>query len=86
MPNVMIESIKCGCIPVMTNCLTGPKEIISKYKYGFLVNTGNIKEISESLIYALSSNSDESKIDQICTQFEEKDVLNRHEILLKVKF
>ena len=46
LPNVLLEAAYLNKYIISSNCKTGPKEIIKKYKYGELYKTNNVKELS----------------------------------------
>jgi glycosyltransferase involved in cell wall biosynthesis len=50
LPNVLLESIFLKKPIISTDCPTGPKEILSKGKYGKLVKVGDYKNIAKALI------------------------------------
>jgi glycosyltransferase involved in cell wall biosynthesis len=53
--NVLVEALACGVPVVSTDCIGGPKEILSYGKYGRLVQPGNIKEMASSIDAAVQS-------------------------------
>lgn len=60
-PNVLVESMICGCPVVSTNCRSGPDEIITNGTNGILVPVGNINALSNAIITILQN--DQLKID-----------------------
>lgn len=62
MPNALIEAMASGLICVSTNCKTGPKDLITDGKNGFLVPVGDHKAIGQALIYASSIPREEKLI------------------------
>ncbi|SCP96233.1 glycosyltransferase [Anaerobium acetethylicum] len=69
LPTVMIEAMACGCVPVSTNCKSGPKEILEDGKYGILTSFEE-DEISESIIGFLSGRF----------RFEKDEIIERSEV------
>jgi len=49
LPNVLQEAAYLNKYIISTNCKTGPREIIKKYKYGELYKQGNTNELSSKL-------------------------------------
>ncbi len=45
LPNTLLEAAHLNKFIISSNCKTGPREIIKKYKNGELYNTGNINEL-----------------------------------------
>lgn len=49
LPNVLLEAAHLNKFIISSDCKTGPKEIINKYKYGKLYKTGNTNDLSALL-------------------------------------
>lgn len=64
-PLTILEAMYCGSIPIAAND-AGPVELINHQKSGFLVNPDDDKEII-NLIYRLSVNKDNNKLEKIKT-------------------
>lgn len=54
LPNVLIEACALKIPCVSTRCKSGPKEILSEGKGGYLVELGNITELANTMEYALT--------------------------------
>lgn len=52
---VICEAMACGVPPIAFNCNYGPKEIIKDKEDGILVESGNIEELSKSIIYLIEN-------------------------------
>ena len=78
MPNVLIEAIMCGCKVVSTNCETGPKEILSDGKYGYLVPIKNSTALASSIINSTKSPTELERSKELVELFSENSVLNKH--------
>jgi len=48
-PNALVEGMAFGCAPISFNCKTGPNTIIQNKKNGYLIEEGNIEELSRYL-------------------------------------
>ena len=49
LPNVLLEAAYLNKYIISSNCKTGPKEIIKKYKYGKLYKIDNVNDLSSKL-------------------------------------
>lgn len=54
LPNVLIESLACGCPVVSTDCASGPSEILDGGKYGHLVPTSDPEAIANAIMKVLA--------------------------------
>jgi glycosyltransferase involved in cell wall biosynthesis len=54
-PNVLVESLACGCPIVSTDCMSGPAEILADGKFGRLVPVGDIDSMSSTIIAELEN-------------------------------
>lgn len=57
LPLVMLECLSCGLPMIAFDCETGPADIIENNDCGFLVNNGNIEELSKKIIFMIESSS-----------------------------
>ena len=48
-PNVLIEAMAQGCVPISFDCVAGPSDIIDNGENGFLVEVGNINAMAEKI-------------------------------------
>lgn len=78
MPNVLIEAMMCGCTPVATDCPTGPREVLSDGKYGYLVPMKDPVAMSLGIERALENPIPKNLLIEAVRPFEEKTVLERH--------
>ncbi len=53
LPNVLIQSLACGCPAVSTDCPTGPGEILDGGRYGHLVPVGDPDALAAAIIQSL---------------------------------
>jgi len=78
MPNVLIESMMCGCTPVSTDCPTGPREVLQNGKYGYLVPVKDPMAMADAIEKALDSPISKSLLDEAVKPFSEDVVIKRH--------
>lgn len=52
LPTVLIEALSVGLTVVSTDCPYGPAEILQGGKYGYLVKTGDVNYLANSMRYA----------------------------------
>ena len=84
LPNVLVESMLCGCTPVSTNCPTGPNEVLNNGKYGYLVNVKDAKDLARGINEALKKPIDKMKLEKAITPFRDTEVIKRHFKLLNI--
>lgn len=49
MPNALLEAMACGLVCISTDCKTGPKDLISDGRNGFLVQSENEEQFYDSI-------------------------------------
>tara|TARA_Y100000768_G_scaffold386658_1_gene375601 strand:+ start:1085 stop:2176 length:1092 start_codon:yes stop_codon:yes gene_type:complete len=55
LPNVLIEALNYKLPIISANCESGPKEILSNGKYGFLTKVNNPKHLSKKISFVLKN-------------------------------
>ena len=85
LPNVLIEAMMCGCTPVSTDCPTGPREILTNKKYGYLVPMRDESAIAEAVIDAIENPIEKEVLFEAIQPFKEQAVLHAHSLSLGVK-
>lgn len=86
-PNVLLESMACGCVPISVNCDFGPNEIIKNNFNGILIDK-NISLISKEL-YKLTSLDNRFKkmklnAQKIVYRYDVKKISKKWEKLFKL--
>lgn len=54
-PNVLAEAMAHGCSCIAFDCLTGPSEIISNGRNGYLLEANNIDKLRETIVKVIAS-------------------------------
>ena len=54
LPTVLIEALACGCPVVSTDCVSGPREILSDGEYGKLVPCNNPQMMAEAIVKTIN--------------------------------
>lgn len=62
MPNALAEAMALGLPCISTNCKTGPKDMIDHGVNGFLIETGDVLQLAETIQHALSMPNEERKL------------------------
>lgn len=97
-PNALVEAMVCEAIPIHSDCLTGPKEILcenldfyspkkgefSMESRGILFPVGDMEALSKA-IYFVHNNSQDIKINIIHANAEYTESLSIDKIILKYK-
>lgn len=78
LPNVLVEAMMCGCTPVATDCPTGPREVLSDGKYGYLVPMKDPLALAAGIERALDQPMSRHLLAQAVRPFEESSVIARH--------
>jgi glycosyltransferase involved in cell wall biosynthesis len=84
LPNVLVESMMCGCTPVSTDCPTGPREVLERGKYGYLTPVGDIKSMAKMIKFALDNPIENNILQNKVESFSEFNVLEKHQKSLKI--
>jgi glycosyltransferase involved in cell wall biosynthesis len=85
MPNVLVESMMCGCIPVSTDCPTGPRELLKDGEYGGLVSVGDSLDMAKKILECINLKKiSNSQLTNAIKPFEENAVISRHFEMLKI--
>lgn len=82
LPNVLVESMACGCTPVATDCPTGPREVIGDDRYGYLARVHDPTSLADAIERALDRPIPPERLAEAVAPFEESQVVARHFELL----
>ena len=84
--HVLIEALGTGCPVITTNCPIGPADSIQNGEFGELIEVGNSKALSESILYAFKNQSDMllkvKKSENYMKKFYTENVVNEYKKLL----
>ena len=84
LPNVLVESMLCGCTPVATNCPTGPREVLQDGKHGYLVPMRDPIALADGILMALRTPLPAAQLQKAILPFCENAVIARHFDLLGI--
>ncbi len=76
--NVIVEALSAGCRIVATDCLAGPREILSSGDFGRLVHVGDAPGIAEAIFYSLNDSLDELRLRAHLKLFNIKEVTQEY--------
>ncbi|KIO70371.1 glycosyltransferase [Caldibacillus thermoamylovorans] len=79
--NVIVEAMATGTNVVSTNCPSGPSEILDNGTYGELVEVGDYKTLSESIIKALKKPKSQDILKSRANYFSVTTALNQYKKL-----
>lgn len=85
-PLVILEAMQCGLPIISFDCPTGPKELITNFENGFLVNkVGDIKSLADSIIKLIEDKvlrkEMGSKAKLTSMRFKEYNIMNQWMVL-----
>ena len=86
MPNALVEAMMCGCTPVSSNCVSGPKELLQNGKYGYIFPMKNINLMAKAINLAIDNPIDKKILQKAIEPFIEIKVVKRHFKLLNIPF
>lgn len=61
LPNSLLEAMSMGCVCVSTDCPTGPKDALGDNERGYLCNTGDASDLSDTLCKVIDNYSEATK-------------------------
>jgi glycosyltransferase involved in cell wall biosynthesis len=82
LPNVLVEAMMCGCVPVATDCPTGPREVLRNRRYGYLVPMRDPEAMARGIESALDAPISASLLNEAVAPFAPSAVIKRHFELL----
>lgn len=83
LPTVLIEAMATGVPVVATDCISGPREILSNGQYGSLVKVGNTEALAEAIEAALVSPISPTHLRRRAMDFSVQHSLSRYLKLIK---
>jgi glycosyltransferase involved in cell wall biosynthesis len=78
LPNVLVEAMMCGCVPVATDCPTGPREVLQDGKYGYLVPMHDPAAMATGIEMALDKKIPAELLAEAVQPFKPEAVIRRH--------
>lgn len=78
LPNVLIEAMVAGCTPVATDCPTGPAEVLTDERFGYLVPTEDAPRMADAIERALHRPASKEALAEAVRPFSEDAVIKRH--------
>lgn len=78
LPNVLVETMVCGCTPASTDCPTGPREVIGNDEFGYLAKVHDPESLAAALEKALDRPVPRERLAEATAPFEESRVIARH--------
>lgn len=89
-PYVTIESMVCGTPVISTDCLSGPKTIISNNEYGILVPPSNLISLTRAIQYLLKNNQKRNYLSRVglikSKEYEIKKIIKKLETIFNDLF
>ena len=82
-PNVLLETLACGCSVVSTDCPPGPSEILEHGRWGKLVPVNDQTALAEAIIATLEDDTNQDALRQRATQFSPEYIIDNFEILFR---
>lgn len=81
--NVLVEAMAMGTAVISTDCESGPREILDRGKYGYLVPLGNQQAMADAILKVLSGESQPLDSNWL-EQFELENVTQKYLDILQV--
>ncbi len=85
LPTVLIEALSCGCPVVASDCVAGPREILSDGHFGLLTPVGAPQALSDGISEMLSKEHNEASLFSRARSFTADAIVVRVESLLEEK-
>ena len=82
-PNVLLESLACGCSVVSTDCPSGPSEILEHGRWGRLVPVNDQVALAEAITSALEDDTNQDALRQRAKQFSPENMIEKFETLIR---
>ena len=82
LPTVIIEALAAGTPVVSTDCPSGPREILSDGKFGYLVPVGDAVALAVAMAESLSATHDTAALKARAQDFSIDKAMDQYEALL----
>ena len=82
-PNVLLESLVCGCSVVSTDCPSGPSEILEHGRWGRLVPVNDQAALAEAITSALEDDTNQDALRQRTKQFSPENMIEIFKTLIR---
>lgn len=79
---VIVEALQCGITPVVTDCPSGPSEIIGN-QFGKLVRINDVENFVENILFAFNNKIDPNLLINRAKDFDESLIANEYLELIK---
>lgn len=76
LPGVILEALACGCKVVSTDCESGPREILTDGKFGWLTPVGDENSLVNTIQLALNTPVDQKLLVERAMDFHEDKVVD----------
>jgi glycosyltransferase involved in cell wall biosynthesis len=83
--NVIVESIMCGCVPVVTDCPVGPRDVLQDGRYGYVVPMHDPAALARGIEAAIDRPISRELLEERLRPFKADAVVDRQLDLLGLR-